>query len=40
MDAERARRLEELYHSALEHEQGGRAAFLRGACGSDPLLKT
>jgi serine/threonine protein kinase/Flp pilus assembly protein TadD len=38
MDAERARRLEELYHSALEHGEGERAAFLRGACGSDAAL--
>jgi len=38
MDAERARRLEELYHSALEYEEVERAAFLRGACGSDAAL--
>jgi serine/threonine protein kinase/tetratricopeptide (TPR) repeat protein len=38
MDAERARRLEELYHSALQHAAADRAAFLATACGNDLLL--
>ncbi len=32
MDAERARRLEQLYHSALEHAGAERAAFLKSEC--------
>jgi eukaryotic-like serine/threonine-protein kinase len=39
MDAERARRLEELYHSALDHAEAERAAFLEGACGGDLELR-
>ena len=39
MDAERARRLEQLYHSALEHAAAERAAFLRSACGADAALR-
>lgn len=39
MDAERARRLEELYHSALEREAAERDAFLRIACGEDAALR-
>src|SRR6202161_566682 len=39
MDAERARRLEELYHSALDHAEAERAAFLEGACGGDRELR-
>jgi hypothetical protein len=39
MDAERARRLEELYHSALERDLAERAAFLKSACGTDPELR-
>ena len=35
MDAERARRVEQLYHSALEHDESTRAAFLKTECGSD-----
>ena len=35
MDAERWRRLEELYHAALDLERGRPGAFLEGACGSD-----
>jgi serine/threonine protein kinase/Flp pilus assembly protein TadD len=38
MDAERARRLEELYHSALDHAEAERAAYLEGACGGDREL--
>jgi serine/threonine protein kinase/tetratricopeptide (TPR) repeat protein len=39
MDAERARRLEQLYHSALEHAAAQRAAFLESACGADSALR-
>jgi eukaryotic-like serine/threonine-protein kinase len=39
MDAERARRLEELYHSALEHAAAERGAFLQSACGADAALR-
>jgi serine/threonine protein kinase/Flp pilus assembly protein TadD len=35
MDAERARRLEELYYSALERAQAERGPFLQSACGAD-----
>jgi eukaryotic-like serine/threonine-protein kinase len=38
MDAERARRLEQLYHSALERAAAERAAFLRSECGADAAL--
>ena len=36
MDPERADRVEQLYHSALEHDTGERDAFLRQACSDDP----
>src|SRR6202451_2540902 len=39
MDAERVRRLEELYHSALERAAAERAAFLQSACGPDAALR-
>jgi tetratricopeptide (TPR) repeat protein/predicted Ser/Thr protein kinase len=39
MDAERARRLEQLYHSALEHDAAERAAYLKSACGADAGLR-
>jgi serine/threonine protein kinase len=39
MDAERWRRLEELYHASLEVESGRRAAFVKAACGSDQALR-
>ena len=39
MDPERARRLERLYHSALEREERERAAFLKDACGADDGLR-
>jgi eukaryotic-like serine/threonine-protein kinase len=39
MDPERARRLEQLYHSALERADAERRAFLDGACGTDPDLR-
>lgn len=38
MDAERAHRLEQLYHSALEHPDNERSAFLKSACGRDDAL--
>jgi len=38
MDAERARRLEQLYHSALEHAAAERDAFLQRECAADPDL--
>ena len=38
MDAERARRLEQLYHSALEHGETERSEFLKSACGADLKL--
>jgi serine/threonine protein kinase/tetratricopeptide (TPR) repeat protein len=39
MDVERARRLEQLYHSALERAAVERAAFLRSECGADAALR-
>jgi serine/threonine protein kinase/tetratricopeptide (TPR) repeat protein len=39
MDAERARRLEQLYQSALEHPESERGAFLESACGTDAPLR-
>ena len=39
MDPERWKRIEEIYHSALEHEPGGRTAFLAEACHSDADLR-
>ena len=39
MDPERALRLEQLYHSALERDQSERSAFLQGACGRDDALR-
>ena len=39
MDAERAKRLEELYHSALERAATERAAYLQNACGRDTGLR-
>jgi serine/threonine protein kinase/Tfp pilus assembly protein PilF/TolB-like protein len=38
MDAERARRLEQLYHSALEYDENERATFLKTECASDLAL--
>src|SRR5271167_2460221 len=37
--SERWRRLEELYHAALEREPEARAAFLAGGCGGDEDLR-
>jgi serine/threonine protein kinase len=39
MDAERAQRLEQLYHSALERAAAERASFLKSACGHDAALR-
>src|SRR5262245_907640 len=38
MSPERVRRIEELYHAALERESAQRQAFLAEACGSDDAL--
>src|SRR5262245_4762007 len=39
MDPERWRRVEQLYHAALEHEPGERSAFLAEACGAKEDLR-
>lgn len=39
MDPERANRVEQLYHSVLEHDIGERSAFLRQECGDDLPLE-
>jgi tetratricopeptide (TPR) repeat protein len=39
MKAERWQQVEELYHAALEREEGGRAAFLEQACEGDEALR-
>src|SRR5271167_2928058 len=39
MNPERADRVQQLYHSALEHDSGGRDAFLRQACSNDLALE-
>ncbi|HLW80138.1 MAG TPA: serine/threonine-protein kinase, partial [Terriglobia bacterium] len=39
MEPERWRRIEELYHAALEREEGERAAFLAEACTGDEALR-
>jgi len=39
MTPERWREIERLYHAALAHEPGERAAFLDGACGADHALR-
>ena len=39
MDAERAQRLEELYHSALERAPDERAVFLQSECRADSALR-
>ncbi|MGA7286595.1 MAG: serine/threonine-protein kinase, partial [Terriglobales bacterium] len=38
-EVERARRLEQLYHSALEHPEAERATFLTAECGPDSALR-
>ena len=40
MDAERWRRINELFHAALERDPGGREAFIDEACAGDPALRT
>lgn len=40
METERWRRIEELYHSALELDGNRRAAFLEQACGDDQSLRS
>lgn len=39
MQAERWHRVEELYHSAMEQEEGQRAAFLERSCAGDRALR-
>ena len=39
MDPSRWKQIEELYHTALEHEPGDRAAFLTEACAEDGELR-
>ena len=39
MDAERWRQVEQLYHAALEKEEGDRTAFLNRACAGDDSLR-
>jgi hypothetical protein len=39
MQAERWRRLEHLYHAAMEEEEDQRAAFLEKSCVDDPSLQ-
>ena len=39
METERWRKIEELYHSALEREGSRRAAFVEQACGGDESLR-
>ncbi len=39
MQAERWRRVEQLYHTAMEQEEGERAAFLERSCAGDQALR-
>src|SRR5690348_16600147 len=39
MEPERWRRIEEIFHSALNVEESGRAAFLDKACANDDYLR-
>jgi len=39
MQAERWRRLEQLYHSAMEQAEGERAGFLERSCAGDQALR-
>ena len=39
MDAERWRRINTLFHGALERDPGGREAFIDEACAGDPALR-
>ena len=38
MDPERFRKIEKLYHAALEHNPNARGVFLADACGADDEL--
>jgi len=38
MDSERWQKIDQLFHAALEHESGERAAFLTAACAGDDAL--
>ena len=40
MDAERWRRINELFHAALERDPGNREAFIDEACAGDPALRS
>ncbi len=40
MEPERWRRINELFHAALERDSGSREAFIDEACASDPALRT
>ena len=40
MDAERWRRINTLFHAALERDPGGREAFIDAACAGDAALRT
>ena len=40
MDAERWRRINDLFHAALERDPGSRGAFIDEACAGDPALRT
>ena len=39
MKSERWRQVEKIYHAALEHEESGRAVFLKEACAGDEGLR-
>src|SRR6516165_5015465 len=39
MEPKRWRKVEDLYHAALEHEESRRAEFLEQACGGDETLR-
>ena len=39
MDAERWKRINTLFHAALERDPGGREAFIDAACAGDPALR-
>src|SRR5262245_29093870 len=40
MNAERWRRVEQIYHAALERPPNERSTFLEGACGGDEALRS
>lgn len=39
MQADRWRRIEHIYHAALDHDEAGRVGYLALACDGDPLLQ-